>query len=210
MLGAVFVPILKALMHFNLNQLKSVCYIHRFFFHSILPLRRQLASANFFAEPPLSFDGKSFLSYRLVSTMARKVEKTPEELEQEFKEEIGMGDALSRSWIALSSLFDGGKINICLATLFGRTEEVELTLFYHPELIDSLWDWGSRPKMTLLHCAVMASRNREMTLELLLKKGMDAQSKDGDGLTPMEYVLQGPRDRPSRRLMNLLRNYGSF
>lgn len=142
--------------------------------------------------------------------MARKEEKSPEELEQEFRVEIGMGDGFSRFLVSFFSLFDGGKTKICLAALFGRTEEVEQTLFFRPQLIDAFWDWGSRPKMTLLHCAVSALKNREMTLELLLKKGLDVRATDGMGLTPMEYVLQIPRDHRSRRLISILRDHGAF
>jgi hypothetical protein len=142
--------------------------------------------------------------------MVRKSEKTPAEAEEEFRAEIGMADFLSRSLICLYSLFDGGKINLCLATLYGRTEEVELTLFNHPELIGTTWDWGTRPQMTLLHCAAVSRKNREMTFELLLRKGMSVKSTDGDGLTPMEYLLQSPRDRASRRLIAILRDHGAF
>ena len=142
--------------------------------------------------------------------MARKEEKSPEELEQEFRVEIGMGDGFSRFLVSFFSLFDGGKTKICLAALFGRTEEVEQTLFFRPELIDALWEWGSRPKMTLLHCAVSALKNREMTLKLLLQKGLDAKAADGNGVTAMEYVLQDPRDHRNRRLITILRDYGAF
>lgn len=142
--------------------------------------------------------------------MARNVEKSPEELEQEFNSEIGMGDFLSSSVVWLFSLFDHGRTKLCLAVLFGRTEEVERTLFFHPELIDSIWDWGPYPRMTLLHCAVSALKNRELTLELLLKKGLNPKSADGNGLTAMEYVLQGPRDHRTHRLITILRDHGAF
>ena len=142
--------------------------------------------------------------------MPRKKEKTQEEIETEFLGEIGMGDRLGKFFIWFRSLFDGGKTKICLATLHGRTEEVELLLFSQPELIEATWEWGPGVDMTLLHCAVIALRNREMTVELLLKKGFDARATDAEGLTAIDYALRIPRDHRSRRILTLLRNYGAF